>query len=42
VPEDDKTVAEIQPEEDLFSLAERRTLNDELDVDELDLESDEG
>lgn len=40
IPDDDKTVADIQPEEDLFSLAERRSVSDELDADEDDEEAD--
>lgn len=34
IPDDDKKVVEIQPEEDLFSLAERRSISDELDGDD--------
>jgi hypothetical protein len=38
VPDDDKKVVDLQPDEDLFSLAERRSVSDELDVDDSDEE----
>ncbi len=41
IPDDDKKVVDIQPEEDLFSLAERRSISDELDTDADEEEPDD-
>ena len=41
VPDDDKKVVDMQPDEDLFSMAERRSVSDELDADDADAEGDD-
>lgn len=41
VPDDDKRVVDMQPDEDLFSMAERRSVSDELDTDAIYAEGDD-
>jgi len=40
IPDDDKRVVDIQPEEDLFSFAERQSVSDEHDADEVEDDDD--